>query len=313
MSRLVRITDVAPRDGLQNEPRPVSTDDKAKLVELLCGARLDEVEVTSFVSPKWVPQLADADDLVARVRTLGDRLEQPPVFSVLAPNEKGFERALSVHQSGLPLKLALFTAASETFNQRNTNASIAESVERFRPIIPRAIDAGMPIRLYVSCVVACPFEGSIAPAQVARVVDRLRTLFASDDDWRRVDLNLGETIGVAHPADVAALLGEFDEHTIRHTTLHLHDTQGRAGDCVRAALQLGVRSFDGSVAGLGGCPFAGTRNHPAPGNISTHALIHAVESEGFTHGIDRVKLDAAAAHAATLTSRELAPHADPRS
>jgi hydroxymethylglutaryl-CoA lyase len=303
MTNRVRITDVAPRDGLQNEPTPVPIEHKARLVELLAAAGVDEVEVTSFVSPKWVPQLADASELLTQVAGVRRAVQQPPVFSVLAPNEKGFDRALEAHESIMPLKLALFTAASEAFNERNTNATIAESIERFRPIVPRALDAGIPLRFYISTVVACPLSGPVAPANVAHVVDLLRELVPSDDDWRHVDIDLGETLGVATPDDIDRLLDAIDDADVSHCTLHLHDTQGRAADCVRGALQRGVRSFDGSAAGLGGCPYAGTPAQPAPGNIATHTLLEAVSREGFTTGVNRQALDVATAFAATLTER----------
>jgi hydroxymethylglutaryl-CoA lyase len=157
----------------------------------------------------------------------------------------------------LPLKIAVFTAASETFSKKNTNATIAETIERFRAFIPRAVAEKMQIRAYVSCAIACPFEGPIKPAAVRSVVDQLFTLFDTDESRAALDIDLGDTIGVAHPHEIEALLGEFDEDLRENqVTLHLHDTFARAASCVKAALDLGVRSFDGSVAGLGGCPYA---------------------------------------------------------
>lgn len=226
------------------------------------------------------------------------------MLSVLVPNDKGFERALTVHRSGLPLKIAVFTAASEVFSMKNTNASIAESIERFRAFIPSAVREGLAIRAYVSCAVACPFEGAIKPAAVRGVVDRLLALFDDDESRAALDVDLGDTIGVAHPREIEALLAEFDEDFRENqVTLHLHDTFGRAASCVRSALDLGVRSFDGSVAGLGGCPYAGTAERRAPGNIASETLVRAVHAAGFETGVDLVRLDQAAAFARTLVGR----------
>lgn len=306
MPEFVRITDVAPRDGLQNEPAEIPTTDKVRLVELLRATGVDEVEVTSFVSPKWVPQLADAAEVLAALprQGAGDAGSGGPVISVLVPNEKGFERALAIHRGGRPLKIAAFTAASETFSKKNTNATIAESIERFRLFILRAVAEGMAVRLYVSCAVACPFEGPIAPAAVRRVVDRLLDLLDDDAARAALDIDLSDTIGVAHPHEIAALLRAFDQRLIdNQITLHLHDTFGRATACVRAALDAGVRSFDGSAGGLGGCPFAGTPQRRAPGNISTELLVSAVEQAGFRTNIDPARLRLAAEFARSLVAR----------
>ena len=233
-------------------------------------------------------------------RDLERRRNQTPLISALVPNEKGFERAQAIHRAGLPLKIALFTAASETFNRKNINASIAESIERFRPIVPRAMEAGMPMRIYISCAIACPFEGAVAPGQVRRVVDDVLAIFP-DDVRRQVDIDLGDTIGVAHPADIAALLSMFTADEMPQLTLHLHDTFGRAADCVRAALHAGVRSFDSSAGGLGGCPYATTADGTrAPGNISTELLVATIESEGFSTTVDRDALARAGAFANPL-------------
>lgn len=297
----VRICDVSARDGLQNELGVIPTADKVRLIDLLLDCNLHEIEATSFVSPKWVPQLGDAADLCAGVQSLLQKPRlRPPLLSVLVPNETGFERALAVHASGLPLKIALFTAASETFNRKNINASIAESIERFRPIVPRALAAGMPIRIYISCAIACPFDGPIAPVKVRAVVDDVLAIFPPSER-AQVDIDLGDTIGVAHPADIAALLSAFSPAEMRQITIHLHDTFGRAADCVRAALHAGVRSFDGSAGGLGGCPYATSASGKrAPGNISTELLVDTIEREGFTTGVDRDALATAGAFAVRL-------------
>jgi len=301
MEGRVRITDVSPRDGLQNEPGVVPAAGKARLVRALAAAGVDEVEVTSFVSPRWVPQLADAGDVLADL--LADPPERRPVFSALVPNEKGYERFMRHRSEALPLKLAVFTAASETFSQKNTNASIAETVERFAAFVPDAVERGVLVRCYVSCVVACPYEGPIEPSAVRRVCDRLREL-APDEAWDagQIELDLGDTIGAGTAESTAALLDAFTEAERGALTLHLHDTFGRAPECVRAGLEAGVRSFDGSAAGLGGCPFAGTVEAPAPGNISTETLVTACENAGFETGVDRPKLAEAASLARELVS-----------
>lgn len=301
MAALVRITDVSPRDGLQNEPGVIRAADKLRLIELLAASGVDEIEATSFVSPKWVPQLGDAEEVLAGVRDFYEGVRHIsgtlprsahggglPELSVLVPNDKGFEKALAVHEGGLPLKIAVFTAASETFNQKNTNATIAQSIERFRAFLPRAFAEGMSIRMYISCAIACPFEGPIAPAAVRRVAEMLLALAPDDAARATLDIDLGDTIGVAHPAEIEALLREFDPAMReRQVTVHLHDTFGRAGECVKAALAMGIRSFDGSAGGLGGCPYASTPERRAPGNIGTELLVEVVETAGFETGVDR--------------------------
>jgi len=300
MSERVRITDVSPRDGLQNERGVVDTESKVRLIELLSRCGVDEVEVSSFVSAKWVPQLADAEKVIEEIRAVGlGCAGMAPMLSVLVPNEKGFERAMAMHSEDWPLKIALFTAASESFSRKNTNASIGESIERFRPIVPRALELGMPVRMYVSCAVACPFEGPTPPARVRAVVDELLSLAPAN---RRDDLeiDLGDTIGVAHPADIAALLGAFDRAMPGRMTLHLHDTFGRAAECVAMALEMGVRSFDGAAGGLGGCPFASVKGKRAPGNISTELLVSTVQKSGFETLVKNEALRRAAAFAEEL-------------
>lgn len=309
----VRITDVAPRDGLQNEAGMIATQDKVRLVELLCATGVDEVEVTSFVSPKWVPQLGDGQQVLEGVRSDYGRAhptprplprEGAPILSVLVPNEAGFERALALHTPDFPLKIAVFTAASETFSKRNTNASIGETIDRFRAFLPRAFDAGMAVRMYISCAIACPFEGPVAPDAVRAVADTLLALAPSDAVGAgRVEIDLGDTIGVAEPEDINRLLARFgDLVDSRLIVLHLHDTYGRAPACVRRALDLGVRSFDGSVAGLGGCPYAGTKERRAPGNISTETLVRTIDAAGYRTGVDPARLAEAAAFAQRIVA-----------
>ncbi len=290
MSQHVRLTDVSPRDGLQNERGIVPTAEKVELIRLLAEAGVDEIEATSFVSPKWVPQLADAEEVLGELKR--SPLRKPsPAISVLVPNRKGFERALSLHDADFPLKIAVFTAASETFSLKNTNASIGETIDRFREFVPEAIDRGMLVRCYVSCAIGCPYEGQIEPKRVRETADRLREL-AADSAWDRsqIELDLGDTIGVSDAARTRRLLEAFEPASRRRLTLHLHDTFGRAGECVREALGMGVLSFDGSVAGLGGCPYAGTEDKPAPGNVSTERVASIARDAGFKVGVDIEKL-----------------------
>ena len=269
MSRgFVRITEVGPRDGLQNEKGIVPVDAKVAFVDLLSEAGFPEIEVSSFVSPKWVPQLGDAAEVFARIRR-----RPGTVYSALVPNERGMEGALAA-QVG---KVAVFAAASEGFSRANTGGSIAEVLARFAPVIASARAARIPVRGYVSCVVRCPYDGPTAPAAVRAVVEQLLALGVDEVD-------LGETLGVAEPADISRLYEEVARAVEPGlTTLHLHDSNGRALDNARAALSLGVRSFDASAGGLGGCPYA----PGARGNVDTASLVAAAEAEGYTTGVDR--------------------------
>ena len=301
MAERVRITDVSPRDGLQSEPlradgSAIPTADKARLVRALSVAGVDEIEVTSFVSPRWVPQLGDAAELcklVTRAKPIGLSM------SALVPNEKGMRALLDANDSvGMKLidKASVFAAASETFSQKNTNATIAETIERFRPIVPMARDHGLAMRGYVSCIIACPFEGAITPESVLAVCKMLEELGVDEID-------LGDTIGAGCTETMAALLAcvtsEIDPSKL---VLHLHDTFGRAAECVRVALQLGIRSFDGSAAGLGGCPYASTETSRAPGNIATDLLVRTIQEAGYETGVDLEKLADASRVAQEITA-----------
>ncbi|MEM1166323.1 MAG: hydroxymethylglutaryl-CoA lyase [Planctomycetota bacterium] len=297
----VRITDVSPRDGLQNEPigdhGPIPTERKADLVRAAAATSVDEVELTSFVSPKWVPQLGDAAHLCALIAD--EARAWTCTRSALVPNERGLDALLEANaRAGFPLinKLSVFTAASETFSRRNTNATIDETLERFEPVARRAADAGLALRGYISCAVACPFEGPIEPEAVARVAASLAALGIHDID-------LGDTIGKATPDSITAVIntvaahlgppGDADDPRL---TIHLHDTFGGAAACVEAAIALGVRSFDAAFGGLGGCPYASTDTTRAPGNIAMRTLLDTIEHAGCAHTVDR----AAAAHATEL-------------
>ena len=290
VSDFVRITDVSPRDGLQNEPVPISTERKLELIGALVRTGVAEIELTSFVSPKWVPQLSDAAEVLERA---AEMRSDSVCFSALIPNEKGLERALEIRDRTRCLdKIAVFTAASETFTQRNTNTSVDGTIDRFRPVVDMARQAGLMVRGYVSCAIACPFEGPIAPEAVVHVAARLLALGVDEID-------LGDTIGAGTPDSIAHLIDtmfgrlgpcretDLDEPCL---TLHLHDTLGRAAACVRKALELGVRSFDSSAAGLGGCPYASTETSRAPGNIATDTLVRTIEEAGYNTGINHAAL-----------------------
>ncbi len=290
--RRVRITDVAARDGLQNEPGLIPTADKIRLVELLAASGVDEVELTGFVSPKWVPQLADAADVCAGA---APRKPEGVAFSALVPNEKGLEAALDANRYSVASgfgrvidTVSVFTAASETFSRKNTNATIAETIERFRPVVTRSHETGLSVRGYVSCVIACPFEGPIAPAAVARVAKMLLEIGVDEVD-------LGDTIGAGTAQSTLDLLDHLGQlaDPVR-TVLHLHDTFGRASECALAALDWGLRAFDGSAAGLGGCPYASTPGNRAPGNIATETLVRTIHAAGYVTGVDLARLGEAA-------------------
>jgi hydroxymethylglutaryl-CoA lyase len=305
MPHFIRITDVSPRDGLQNEPSPVSTADKARLVRALIPCGLDEIEVSSFVSAKWVPQLGDAAELFAELAGEvradvaagggsggGDGSGDPgrPIFSALVPNEKGMAAALEVNRRAggkVISKVAVFTAASETFSHRNTNGSITETLKRFEPVVALAREHDLLVRGYVSCAIECPFEGEIAPGKVAQVAQALHDMGCDE-------VALGDTIGAAEPETITllmhAMLARFGDEVFEFTTLHLHDTFGRAAECVAEALAIGVRSFDGAVGGLGGCPYASTKDRRAPGNIGTELLVQTVLDAGFETRVDLSRL-----------------------
>ena len=308
MPEHVRITDVSPRDGLQNEPGAISTADKLALVAALCECGLDEVEVSSFVSSKWIPQLGDAPALFALLDSyLKSRpaTAKTPLFSALVPNEQGLNGALAVNNTaGRPLigKVSVFTAASETFAQKNTNATIAQTIDRFKPVVASAHDNNLLVRGYVSCVIACPFEGPIDPAAVATVAQQLVDIGVDE-------LDFGDTIGAATPTTTRDLLIKTSQSignqwvfAGNRFTLHLHDTFGQAAACAIEALNLGVRSFDASVAGLGGCPYASTPGNRAPGNIATETLVNTIRNHGFATSVDSAALHAAAAIARTIVS-----------
>lgn len=263
----VRIVEVGPRDGLQNEPGMVPTAAKVAFVDLLSQAGVAEIEVSSFVSPRRVPQMADADQVFQAIE------RRPGVaYSALVPNEVGLDRALAA-QVG---RVAVFTAASESFNLRNVGTSIASSVERFRPVTARAQQAGLDLRGYVSTAFHCPFEGPVAPASVVEVVRRLLDLGVAE-------ISLGDTIGAAVPSEVDRLLDALEGIIDRgRLALHLHDTRGTALPNVLLGLQRGIATFDTSAGGLGGCPFA----PGATGNLATEDLVYLLDGLGVPCGVD---------------------------
>ncbi len=281
MIEAVEIVEMAPRDGLQNEKVQVPTADKIALVDMLSQAGFRRIEVTSFVSPKWVPQLADASEVMEGISRV------PGVsYGVLTPNIKGLERALEVR----PDWVAVFAAASEGFSKANLNCSIAESLERFRPVVARATEAGIPVRGYVSCVTDCPYDGKVAPQAVAAVT---RALF----EMGCFEVGLGDTIGAGTPESVGAMLeAVLDVAAPDALAGHYHDTGGRALDNIEASLERGLRVFDASVGGLGGCPYA----PGAKGNVATEAVLDRLTSLGFETGLDRNAVAAAGVYARGL-------------
>ncbi len=296
----VTIFEVGPRDGLQNEAVFIDTATKIDLVNMLSKTGLRKIETTSFVSPKWVPQLGDAAEVIAGAAAFKTERVQ---YSALVPNEQGLARAFGVHEQVDAIdKISVFTAASETFTKKNTNATVDETLDRFRPVIDNARRAGLVVRGYVSCAIACPYEGEVAPEAVARVAARLLALGVDEID-------LGDTIGAGTPDSIEQLvqtmydrLGPCRETDIGEPclTLHLHDTNGQAIACAVRALELGVRSFDSAVGGLGGCPYATVGDKRAPGNVATESLVDAIEAAGYQTGVDRKALARAAAVAASL-------------
>ncbi len=267
LPRRVKLIDVGPRDGLQNEKQPVPAAIKIELVQRLQAAGLKEIEVTSFVSPKWVPQMADNAQVMSGIaRSEGIR------YSVLTPNMKGFESALL----SKPDEVVVFGAASEAFSQKNINCSIAESIERFAPVVKAARDAGIAVRGAMSCTVGCPYEGDIAPERVAYLAGLMKSI-----GIQRVDM--ADTIGVGTPRKVQAAM----EATLKHYALndvsgHFHDTYGQALANTLASLEMGVWNFQSSIAGLGGCPYA----KGATGNVATEDVVYMMQGMGIDTGID---------------------------
>lgn len=281
----VRMVEVGPRDGLQNEAKALPAAVKIALIERLGEAGLSVVEAGAFVSPKWIPQMADSAQVLAGLK------RKPGVrYPVLVPNLRGFDAARAAGAE----EIAIFAAASETFSQRNTNCSIAESFERFAPVATAARHEGISVRGYVSCVVDCPYEGRIAPAPVAGVTRRLLELGC-------YEVSLGETIGTATPGRVQAMLRAVMEVVPREKlAVHLHDTYGQALANLMAALELGIAVADSSVAGLGGCPYA----KGATGNVASEDVLYLLSGLGIRTGVDLERLAAAGRFISAELGRE---------
>jgi hydroxymethylglutaryl-CoA lyase len=277
----VTLVDVGPRDGLQNEAQPIPAATKIELVGRLQDAGLREIEVTSYVSPKWVPQMADAAEVMAGIE------RRPDVrYSVLTPNLKGLEAALA----GRPDEIVVFGAASEAFSRRNINCSIEESIERFRPVVQLALAQGIKVRAAVSCAVGCPYQGEVSPDEVERVVVGMKALGVQH-------CGIADTIGVGTPRKVQAAMERALKHfPLEEVSGHFHDTYGQALANIYACLEMGVHVFDASVAGLGGCPYA----KGATGNVATEDVVFLLNGLGIETGID---LDALAGAGAWISSQ----------
>jgi hydroxymethylglutaryl-CoA lyase len=265
------MVEVGPRDGLQNEAAAVPTGIKVGLIDRLTDAGLPAIEATSFVSPKWVPQMADNAQVMAAIR------RKPGVrYPVLTPNLKGFEAALAAGCD----EVAVFVAASETFSQKNINCSIGESLERARPVTDAAKTHGVRVRGYISCVLGCPYEGEIAPGRVREVAEALRALGC-------YEISLGDTIGTGTPGKTQKLIATVaDAVPVAEQAGHFHDTYGQALANVYAALEMGVATFDSSVAGLGGCPYA----KGATGNVASEDVLYLLDGLGIETGVDMTRL-----------------------
>jgi hydroxymethylglutaryl-CoA lyase len=273
----VTIYEVGPRDGLQNEAKIVPSEHKIALINALSDTGLKRIEATSFVSPKWVPQMADATDVMA-----GIKRKEGVTYAALTPNRKGLEAALA---AGVD-EVAIFGSASESFSQKNINCSISESLERFAPVAKSALDCGVSVRGYVSCVIECPYEGAVSPSQVLEISQTLSDLGCSQ-------ISLGDTIGKGSPDKVGKLLdvivGVID---VDQLAGHFHDTGGNALANVKTALSYGLHCFDSAIGGLGGCPYA----PGAKGNLSTIPLVEMLHAMGFSTGLDLTKLRIAEAY-----------------
>ena len=271
----VKLVDVGPRDGLQNEKQPVPAEVKIGLVHRLQDAGLKDIEVTSFVSPKWVPQMADNAEVMAGIR------RQPGVrYSVLTPNMKGFEAAVAPAREFWPDEIVVFGAASEAFSQKNINCSIAESIERFAPVVQAARDKGIYVRGAISTAVGCPYEGEIAPGRVELVAGLMKQIGVQH-------VGVADTIGVGTPLKVQrAMAAALRHYDINDVSGHFHDTYGQALGNTLATLEMGVWQYDTSAAGLGGCPYA----KGATGNVATEDVVYMLHGMGIETGIDLDRL-----------------------
>jgi hydroxymethylglutaryl-CoA lyase len=281
----VRIVEVGPRDGLQNEKTAISTADKIALIDRLSATGLRTIEATSFVSPRWIPQLADAADVFRGIHRVAG-----VAYPVLVPNEQGYDRARAAGAS----EVAVFTAASEAFNQRNINASIDESIERFRPVLERANQDGVRVRGYVSTVLGCPYQGAVPVADVVRVARRLHALGC-------YEISLGDTIGVGTPGKARDMLRAVaDAVPMAALAVHFHDTYGQALPNLLACLEEGVAVIDSAVSGTGGCPYA----KGASGNVASEDVVYMLHGLGIDTGIDLAALADTGRWLAALLGRQ---------
>ena len=284
MAEHVTIFEMGPRDGLQNEARAIPAAQKARLVDLLSACGLKKIEVTSFVSPRWIPQLADAAEVMAAIRRKPETR-----YTALTPNLKGFAAALAAGAD----EVAVFASASEGFSRQNINCSVSESLARFEPVLAAASERGTPVRGYVSCITACPFDGEIAPAQVVRVAERLLATGC-------YEVSLGDTLGAATPPGVERLLGELLARVpAARLAGHFHNTRGMALANIRVCLAKGLRVFDAAIGGLGGCPYA----PGARGNVATEAVVELLGGLGYVTGIDPQGLQTAARFARQIRGK----------
>lgn len=283
MTQSVEIFEMGPRDGLQNEKRAIPVAEKIALVDCLSRAGFRRIEVASFVSPKWVPQMAGSSEVLAGIK------RAPGVsYAALTPNMRGYQDAVAAKAD----EIAVFAAASEGFSKANINATIAESIERFVPILEAAKEIELPVRGYVSCVTDCPYDGATPPEKVAEVAERLFDLGC-------YEVSLGDTIGQGRPETIGKMLSAVTKRVpVSHLAGHYHDTAGRALDNIEASLEMGLRVFDAAVGGLGGCPYA----PGAAGNVATEAVQERLVSLGYETGLDRDVLVAAAEMAQAMRS-----------
>jgi hydroxymethylglutaryl-CoA lyase len=271
LPKKVKIVEVGPRDGLQNEKQQISADDKIALINLLSDAGVTYIESGSFVSPKWVPQMATSTDVFN-----GIARKKGVTYAALTPNMKGFEAAVAVNAN----EVAIFGAASEAFSQKNINCSIAESLERFEPIMAAAKKLKIPVRGYVSCVVGCPYEGEVSPEKVAEVAEKLYQMGC-------YEISLGDTVGVGTPVNVQKMLQAVSARVPKaKLAVHFHDTYGQALTNIYTALQNGIAVIDSAIAGSGGCPYA----KGASGNVATEDVVYLLNGLGIDSGINLDKL-----------------------